>query len=154
MTCFFRRSVELREEVLDEQRDVRPALAERRQTHRNHVQAVEQICAERAVRDQLLQVAIGGRDEANVDVDRLDSADALELALLKGAEELHLHLDRDLADLVEEQRAAVRELETAGFARDRARERAALVAEKLALDELLRNGRAIPLMNGLSFRDE
>ena len=60
-----------------------------------------------------LQVAVRGGDEPHVDADRLDAADALELALLQRAQELHLHLDRDLADLVEEERAAVGELEAA-----------------------------------------
>ena len=67
-------------------------------------------------RDELLEVAVGRRDEANVDADRLDAADALELALLQRAQELHLHLDGDLADLVEEERAAVGELEAPGLA--------------------------------------
>ncbi len=71
--------------------------------------------------------------------------DALELALLQRAQELHLHLDRDLADLVEEERAAVGELEAPRLARHGAGERAALVAEELALDELLRDGRAVDL---------
>ena len=71
--------------------------------------------------------------------------DALELALLQRAQQLHLHLDRDLADLVEEERPAVGELEAPRLAGHGARERAALVAEELALDELLRDGRAVDL---------
>ena len=39
------------------------------------------------------------------------AADALELALLQHAQQLRLRLERQLADLVEEQRAAVGELE-------------------------------------------
>ena len=41
-------------------------------------------------------------------------ADALELALLEHAQQLGLQLERDLADLVEEERAAVGELEAPG----------------------------------------
>src|SRR5262249_1975497 len=51
----------------------------------------------------------------------------------------------DLADLVEEERAAVRELEAPRLARHRAGERAALVAEELALDQLLRDRGAVHL---------
>ena len=131
--------------MLDEQRRVAGALTERREADRDDVESVEEILAERALRDQLLQIAVRRCDEADVDAHRLDPADALELALLERAKELHLHLDGDLADLVEEQRAAVRELEASGLARDRARERAALVAEELALDELLRDRGAIDL---------
>ena len=66
-------------------------------------------------------------------------------ALLQRAQQLDLHLYRYLADLVEEQRAAVRELEAPRFARHGARERPTLVSEKLALDELLRDGRTVDL---------
>ncbi len=48
-----------------------------------------------------------------------------------------------LADLVQEQRAAVRLLERALVRADRAGERALLVAEQLALDELLADRRAV-----------
>ena len=45
---------------------------------------------------------------ADVDLDRLLAADALEPALLEHAQELGLQAERELADLVEEQRAADR----------------------------------------------
>ena len=84
---------------------------------RDDVEPVVEVLAEVARRDLLLEVAVGRGDQAHVDLDRLDAADALELALLERAQQLHLHLDRDLADLVEEQRAAVGQLEAAGLAR-------------------------------------
>ena len=43
--------------------------------------------------------------------DRLGRADALDLAVLEHAQQLHLHAERQLADLVEEDRAAVGRLE-------------------------------------------
>ena len=64
-------------------------------------------------------------------------------AVLERAQELRLQRERELADLVEEERAAARELEAADARRDRAGERAALVAEELALDERLRERRAV-----------
>src|SRR5262249_10318443 len=131
--------VELREEVVDEQRNVAPSLAQRRQTDADDVQSVEEVFAERAARDELLEIPVGRRDEPHVDADRRDAADALDLALLKCAEELDLHLDGDLADLVEEERPPASELETTGLARHGPGERAALVAEELTLDELLRD---------------
>ena len=66
------------------------------------------------------------------------SADALEGVLLQDAQELHLEVQRHLADLVEEQRAAVRRLEAAHAVAHRAGERAAHVAEQLALEQLAR----------------
>ena len=102
---------ELLEEVLHEQRDVLAALAQRRQLHRDHVQPVEEILAERAVGDHLREVAVGRGDDAHVDLDRVRVADALELALLQHAQQLRLQRRAHRPDLVEEQRALVRLLE-------------------------------------------
>ena len=52
-------------------------------------------------------------------------------------------LERDLADLVEEERAAVGELEAADAVLDRTGERAAHVAEELALEQLARDRAAV-----------
>src|SRR4029079_2198568 len=84
--------VELREKVFDEMRNVASALAECRQLDRNDVEAIEEVLSKRALRLQLLEVTIGRGDEANVDANSLDAANALELALLERAKQLHLHL--------------------------------------------------------------
>ena len=63
--------------------------------------------------------------------------------LLERAQELDLQLDRHLADLVEEQRAAVGRLELALLVRDRAGERALDVAEQLALEQVLGDRAAV-----------
>ena len=52
--------------------------------------------------------------DANVGVECLAAADALERALLQEAKELALDVVREVADLVEEERAALRELDLAG----------------------------------------
>ena len=121
------------------------AIAQRREVDRHDVEPIEEILAEAPRLDLGLEIAVGRGDDAHVDAVRLHAADALELALLERAQELHLHLERDLADLVEEQRAAVGELEAAGAVADRAGERAALVAEQLALDEAFGDRRAVDL---------
>src|SRR2546430_7463774 len=77
------------------------------------------------------------RDDADVDLDGPRAADALDLSLLEHAQELRLELGLDGADLVEEERAPLRELELPELARVRARERAPLVAEQLRLDQRL-----------------
>ena len=105
--------VELLDDVRDEQRDVAGALAQRRDLQRHDVEPVEQVFAEVAARDlgsRSRFVAVTSRTST---LSVLMPADPLELALLDRAQELDLHLDGDLADLVEEQRAAVGELEPA-----------------------------------------
>ena len=72
-----------------------------------------------------------------------DAPDALECAFLQHAQQLGLHVGRQIADFVEKERAAVGQLETALAHRDRAREGAALVAEELGLDQRRRERRAV-----------
>jgi hypothetical protein len=62
---------------------------------------------------------------------------------LQRAQHLGLRREIHVADLVEEQRAAVGLLEEAALSPLRASERAALVTEQLALDQLTRDGRAV-----------
>ena len=80
----------------------------------------------------------------------LTSAEPPELALLQHAQQLHLRGRHHLGDLVEEQRAAMRQLEAALSALDRAGERALLVPEDLALEERLGNRRAVDRHERLS----
>ena len=77
------------------------------------------------------------RDDAHVDRDRLASADSLDGSLLQHAEQLGLRARRQVANLVEKQRAAVGLLEAADAPGVGAGERAALVAEELALEQRL-----------------
>ena len=71
------------------------------------------------------------------------AAHAVKLALLQDAQQLGLRSRVQVADLVQEQRAVVRQLEFATPHGGRAGERALLVPEQLALDQLRRNRRAV-----------
>src|SRR6202007_1259583 len=88
--------------------------------------------------DRPLEVAVGGGDDAHVDPDVRRAADALEGALLEEAQQLDLQCRGDLADLVEEDGAAVGRLEQPFALALGVGESAALVAEELALEEGLR----------------
>src|SRR5437868_6937778 len=90
-----------------------------------------------------LQVAGGRRDQPHIGADRLVAADALEGLLLEHAQHLGLGRRWHVADLVEEEGAAVALLELADAAAVGAGEGALLVAEQLALQQVLRDGRAV-----------
>src|SRR5207244_13077262 len=64
-------------------------------------------------------------------------------AILQHAQQLDLHGGGGLADLVEEDRAAIGLLKEPALLADGAGERAALVAEQLRLEQGLRQGAAI-----------
>src|SRR4029079_19256554 len=119
------------------------ALAQRRHRDRHHLQAEVEVLAEAALANGAVEALIGRRDDARVRLDHLGAADAAELTLLEHAQELHLELDRHVADLVQEEGAAGGGLEAAGAALGRAGERAALVAEELALEQVARDGGAV-----------
>ena len=70
-------------------------------------------------------------------------ADALELAVFEDAQQLRLQLQRQLADLVQEQGRVVRVLEIARARRRRAGERALGVTEQRRLHERRRDRRAV-----------
>ena len=136
--------------MLREDRDVRPPLAKRGHAHRDDVQPVEQVLAERALLDHLSQVAVGRGDDADVHLDRLRVADALELTRLNHAQELRLQRRAHRPDFIEEQRAAVRLLDPALAVGDGARERAAHVPEQLAFEQGLGNRAAVDRDEALS----
>ena len=87
--------------------------------------------------------AAGGGDDAHVGLDHAGRAERSEPPILKEPQQLGLQLDRHVADLVQEQRAAVGELDEAGLASLGGRVRPLLVTEELAFDQLARNRRAV-----------
>ncbi len=80
----------------------------------------------------------GGGHDAHVHLHRVRAAQAHELALLHDAQQLGLGLQGDVADLVEEQRALVRQLEEALLRIHGAGEGALHVAEEVRLQEVVR----------------
>ena len=95
-------------------RDVLAALAQRRQLDVDDREAEVEVLAEVARLDLLHQVAVGGGDHPHVDLDDVVAADAPHLAVLQHAQELGLQVQPQLAELVEEDGAAVGALERAG----------------------------------------
>ncbi|MNZ11188.1 hypothetical protein D3C78_280510 [compost metagenome] len=132
-----------RDELVDQQRDVFHPLAQRRHLDGEDVEAVVEILAEAAGLDHLFEVLVGGGDDAHVDVLGLVAADPLEGALLQHAQQLDLHLQRHVADLVEEQGAAVGQFEAPCPAGDGTGEGALLMAEELAFQQFRRDGAAV-----------
>ena len=123
----------------DKRRNVLGSLTQRGDVDGKDVQAIVEIVAEALLLHQPGEVAVRRRDDADVHLDRARTAEALELLLLQDPQELWLQLERQLAHLVEEERTAVGELEATDLLGDRVGERAALVAEQLALQERRRD---------------
>ncbi len=109
------------------------------------MQPVEQVFPETALLDLLLEVPVGGSDEARIGLDGLVAADPLELALLQHPQHLHLEIRAHVPDLVQEDGAAVGHFEFPLLVRKRTGKGPAAVAEKFALQQALRRRAAVDL---------
>ena len=131
------------EEVLRQRQDIASPRAQRRQGQRQHRQPMIEVLAEppRAHRSPEVLVRRG----ENPGVHRLVARgpEPPHRPLLEHLEELGLQRLGQEPDLVEEDRPAVRGLEEARLRAPRVRERAALEAEHLGLEEGLGDRRAV-----------
>ena len=86
--------------MLRERRDVLHAGAQGRQHDRDDVDPVEEVLAEDSLCDELGQVLVGGGDDPHVHARFVVPADLADDLLLDRAQELDLHRQRRLGDLV------------------------------------------------------
>src|SRR5262249_57253044 len=91
----------------------------------------------------LREIGVAGGDDPEIAPDGASAAHTLDLALLQSPQELRLEVDPEHTDLVQEQRASVRDLELSELPRMRPGEGAPLVAEQLRLEELGRQRGAV-----------
>src|SRR5262245_52117318 len=125
----------LRKEKVGQLRNLVAALAQRRDVRLNDLQAIVEVFTKIAAHHHLLEVAVGRGHDAHVDVNLLVASEFRELRVLQHVQQLCLQRRFHLADLVEEDRAAVRLLEFADARRRRTRECTLLVAEQLAFEQ-------------------
>ena len=76
-----------------------------------------------------------GGDDSRVDFGCLRAAQPLDLLVFQDAQQLDLDLERQVADLIEEDRRSVGELEAPGLTRQSACVGAFLPAEQLTFDQ-------------------
>src|SRR5262249_46163178 len=129
--------------VLDEERNVSLPAPQRRELDATDREAEKEVFAEASRLDLALEIAPGHSDDPNVHLGPARRTDALHLSALQRAEQLRLELGREIRDLVEEERAAVRLFEYAFARSDGAREGALLVPEELRRRERGRDACAI-----------
>jgi hypothetical protein len=133
----------LAEEVVDQQGDVCTSGSQGWDVDAKDIQPVEEVLPEAPRGDLVLQPAVGRSHDAHVDVDGLPAPDALQLPGLQNPEEPDLGRQGNLADLIEQQCAAVRLLEAAFMSTHRSCECALLVPEQLALQQPLWQRRTV-----------
>lgn len=144
-------SARLVEDLLNVPGDLFRVLAQRRHPHLGLPDAKIQVIAEAASPHLGAQVAPGGCAEADVGGLLLRRAEALHFPRLQDAQELALHLERQLGDFIQNEAAAVRRWHVAEGVR-RAREGTPPRTEEQALRDLSGNGRAVDGREGASAR--
>src|SRR3954465_14674172 len=102
-----------------------------------------QVTAEHALGDILFEVAICGRNHADIHLDRLATADALKRVTFEHTQELGLNLRAHLADFVKHERSLVGRFELAYLALRRSGECTFFMTKQFAFQQGLRKCRAI-----------
>ncbi len=124
-----------REVVRRECRNVARALAQRRHVQGDHVETVEEILPEAPLPDVMLEGAVRCGDDPYVNMANGRVADAPHLTAVEKPQHPDLDRWRHVANLIQEQDAAIRLLDESRLVRHRARERSTAVPEQLALGE-------------------
>ncbi len=134
--------------MANQDRHILRPVAQRGQTQRQHRQPVIQVQPKLAAAHPLGQVAVGGGDDPYVQAQLAAAADPHHDPLLQHPQQLGLHGQRQFADFVQKQGAALGLLETAGQRARRPGESAAFMAEELRLEQTLGHRRAIDVHEG------
>ncbi len=98
-------------EVMDEQGNIFASFAQGRDGDGHALDAEIKILAELFFGDHFLERAVGGADQADIDLDGIVGAQADDFAIFQDAQQLGLHGGGHVADFVHEEGAAVGVLE-------------------------------------------
>src|SRR5436853_3138573 len=125
---------QLRRKVFDQLREVVAAFTQGRQYQRIHVNAVKQVLAEFAVLGESAEVSMGSYDYTYVNCDWLVTANALDFILFENTQELGLHGERHVPDLIEENRSALRLFKLSDMSSGGSCERSFFMSEEFRFD--------------------
>ena len=131
-----------------EGQDILNPLPERRQLECDDVEPEVQVFTKCSPCDLFFEIAIGRGDQAKIHRDIFRSSDSSKGAFLQNAKQLPLHPQIEIADLVQEQRAALGAIQKAKLALMGACKRAAFMSEQLAFKQVAGNGRAVDADEG------
>ena len=79
----------------------------------DNVQPIIEIFSKFSLFNQILQIFIGGHNQAKVAFHRPDSSDPLYFLFFQDAEQLGLHIEREIGDFIKKDGSLVRQLELA-----------------------------------------
>ena len=94
------------QEVFDQQRNILTPLTQRGNQHCRALDPEVEVLAKFFVGHLLLQVAVGRRNNADIDLHRFVGADANDFTIFQHAQQFRLHGQGHIAHFVQEQRTA------------------------------------------------
>ncbi len=131
--------VDVAQNVLHQQGNVLFVIAQRRQIDVEDIQPEIKILPQMAAADRLFGIFVRGREHAHIHRRLGLASQPADLAVFQHAQEFRLRRRRHLADLIEQQRPAVGQLEAPDAAFRRAGKRATLVSENFAFHQRFGN---------------
>ncbi len=114
-----------------------------RYTQLDHIDAVIEVLAETPLPDQGGEILVRGAQDPCIDGKLLLGPDGPDGLLLNRAQQLYLHVQRQLGGLVQEQGSALGGLKESRFVRHRPREATLQMPEELAFEQIARDGAAV-----------
>ncbi len=137
------------EEMLYQQRDIFDPLAQRRQVNRDDAQAIEQVFAKGPGLDGFPQIAVAAGNDADVQLDAFLAAHLHEFPLLDHPQQLRLDVETQVGDFIEKEGPMIGQFKQTVLGLKGTGERAFDVAEQLAFQQALHQGRTIHRDKGL-----
>ena len=95
------------QEKFHQQRNIFLTLPQRGEIDGDDIQAIVEIVAELSFLDQLLEIHVGGRDDAHVNLNLLYTTQVHELSVLEHAQDFGLRVHGHGSDFIQKQCAAV-----------------------------------------------
>ncbi len=122
------------EEMMNQQGEVAAAVSKGWDFDRKDIQAVVEVLAESTFADELGEILMRGRDDSDIDLDRLGRADRLERAFLEHPQQFDLEIGAHVTNLVEKDGTPVGDGETTIAMIDGVSEGTLYVAEEFGFE--------------------
>src|SRR5580692_43680 len=133
----------LRRKMPHQQRDILSPLPQRRQHQRKNINPVKQILPEFLLPNPSFQITMRSHYHPHIHTHRLVATNALHFSFFQHPQQLGLHGQRHIANLIEKNRAVIRLLEFPNMPAARSGERSLLMSEKFRFNQLRWNRRTV-----------
>src|SRR5215469_893386 len=129
--------------MVHQQRNILAPLPQGRNLDRENVEPVEKILTKLVLPNHGSEIAMRRGNQPHVYLDRLRASETLELLLLDCPQQFRLEFQADIPDLIQKERAPVRQFKSAFSLDQSSSERPLLMTEQFAFEQSRGNGGAV-----------